>query len=199
MSKLIVLEGLDNCGKDTQIGRLARWITRYGKGLKVVTIPSITDTNLGIVLARNKKHYTNPNQMIAMFIADYYNKIKTIEDNSDHSTIFIANRWYYSTLAYSKDDSLYLHIKYLCGNTDIKPDVVFYLDITVEESLKRQSNTSKGKDQYTNKETLKYAQKVYDMLLTDQTNKFVRVDGTASIKQITDGIIDYLKDINIIQ
>lgn len=197
MSKIIAFEGIDNCGKDTQTSRVARWIERYNKSYNVVRIPSITDTNIGMVITRNKTTMTNPNQMIAMFIADFYNKLNTIANGSSN-TIFVVNRWYYSTLAYSLDDSLYLPIKYLCGNTEIKPDVTFYLDIPIDVALTRQNKTSKGKDRYTNEPTLKYAQKVYDMLLLDKTNKVHRVDGTMTPKQITDYILKYLKNNKII-
>lgn len=197
MSKVIAFEGIDNCGKDTQVNRVTRWLERYTKNYNIVRIPSITDTNIGMVITRNKKLMTNPNQMIAMFIADFYNKLNIIANGSSN-TIFVVNRWYYSTLAYSLDDSLYLPIKYLCGNTEIKPDIIFYLDIPIDVALTRQGKTSKGSDRYTNEPTLKYAQKVYDMLCLDKSNRMVRLDGTKTPKQTTDNIIKYLKQNNII-
>lgn len=197
--KLIVFEGLDNCGKDTQINKLKYRL--QSTGIPAKAIDSVTDTNIGYML-RHKTfdELADPRQLIALFIADFYNKIKEIKYTMSMSdtTLILCNRWYYSTLAYCGDISLIPAIKTMC-NTEFVPDVTYLIDISPEIAIERNKNSSKRKDRYSKLDTLRAAHRIYDAMATDEKNDITVLDGTDSITMLHNEIVADLTSRDIIK
>lgn len=182
--KLIVFEGIDNCGKDTLISHLNYCFKT--KGMLVKVIPSVTDTQLGrlirMITTNRSEMRANNYQLVPMFIADFYSKLDIIEEHLNMGYTVLCNRWFTTTLAYCDSTTSQLAIRNLI-KTDIKPDLLFYMDITVDESLLRNDKANKTKDVYSNRVMLEQAKEVYDKVLTDEFNT-VKINAVLPLKLV---------------
>ena len=190
--KLIAFEGIDNSGKDTALVFLKNIFLNSGK--LVTVIPSVTSTPIGreirLMSTGNTPRAVNPHQLIALFIADFYNKLAMIEDALLEGRVVLCSRWYTSTLAYSQSDSDINAIEKMIV-TDIKPDILFYMDISVEESLHRaKRDRYKPVDMYSTSTYLNRAKSIYDMVLTKEKFNTAKVDASLSIQTVTKYVYD---------
>jgi dTMP kinase len=97
----IVLEGIDGCGKSTQVELLAKRLSRRGK--KVVTLSEPTAGRWGqkIREAARHKDSLSPAEELELFIKDRKEDIKNnIKPALESGQIVILDRYFYSTLAY---------------------------------------------------------------------------------------------------
>lgn len=202
--KLIVFEGIDNCGKDSAILSL-QYCLRDNHNVKA--IPSITNTKLGRLIRQTLIGQSDmrPNnaQLVPMFIADYYNKVNEIEEWKSQGYIVLCNRWYTTIMAYCDLSTSHMSIKNLI-KTDIVPDILFYMDITVKESIRRGKIARKPKDVYDNEFTLKMAKEAYDEIFTKDEERGGElyntriINGMVTRAKIMDNIRVILKDRGIV-
>lgn len=197
--KLIVFEGIDNCGKDTIISHINYCLKT--KGMLVKVIPSVTDTQLGrlirMITTNRSEMRPNNHQLVPMFIADFYSKLDIIEEYISMGYVVLCNRWYTTTLAYCDPSTSHLAIRNLI-RTDIKPDILFYLDITVKESLLRNSTAKKTADVYSNKPMLEQAKEVYDKVLTEDEFNTVSIDANLPLKLVMNYVKRTLEDEGVV-
>lgn len=181
--KLIVFEGIDNCGKDTCILGLKHAFSRSYKDILIV--PSVTTTAIGKeirLLTKYKNNISfNPDQLIPLYIADFYNKLEIVKDGLDQGYVVLCNRWYTSILAYSHRDESLDAIKTLIV-TDIIPDKLYYLNIDVDKAICRIPRSNKQHDVYTNKSYLTRAKSIYDKVLDKNLNT---VEINANLTKVT--------------
>lgn len=135
----IVFEGIDGCGKSTQVELLAKRLRRRGK--KVVTLSEPTAGCWGqkIRALALTKGSLSPAKELELFIKDRKEDIKNnIKPALQAGQIVILDRYFYSTLAYQgargldMDEIRAKHDKFV-----IRPDIVFILDVPVSQALKR--------------------------------------------------------------
>lgn len=194
-TKIIAFEGIDNCGKDTLMYKLKHTLKDY----KIAFIPSVTTTEVG-KLIRIYGRSSNPNreQLVMLYMADFYSKIEMIKDNLFVNDLIFCSRWFSSTMAYCTNDTKQVAIKQLLKDT-IRPDLTFYIKITPEEAMKRQGKGFKITDIYSNKTALQDASERYDVIFQDKFFNAFELDGTytpsmlaseAMSVMLANGIID---------
>ena len=169
--KFIVFEGLDGCGKTTQIDRLISNIddTIYN----VKEFSNISKGPIGLCIRELTRNHIYRNSIFDFQLACLYaselmliaNEIKTLLDNG---TNVICSRWFYSTLAYAgKNPLVYDKIKALYADILI-PDIVIYLEIEdVDITMDRISIRNGHKDVFENKEHLSSTLGVYNKVFAD--------------------------------
>ena len=163
--RFIVLEGIDGCGKTTQIHSLAKWLPNSGlmrKGSKVKLTKEPGGTKLGETLRELLLHPSKeitPGHLaeLLLYAADRAQHVsELILPTLNQGDWVISDRFSGSTIAYQGyGRKLNLEIiKQLEGiaTSGIKPDITFLLNISVETSLnRRQTNKNdrieeEGKD-----------------------------------------------------
>lgn len=204
--KLIVVEGIDGCGKDTQIDMLVDSLNDNGyesvKRANVSTSP--TGRVIREVLSKPELYVSNM-QMATMFMTELYLVDKEIKELLNSGTNVIMSRWYYSTLAYAgKTLSDYLTIKELATFLTCVPDDLIYLDIPVSEAIsritKRDSETDKKLELYESENKLTAISKKYEtvlqMITFDEYTKtnIHKINASNSINDIHD---DIRKSLNV--
>ena len=199
--KLVAFEGIDNSGKDSAMLYFKR--TLNNMGYRTTIIPSVTDTQLGrlirMITTYRAQMRPNNDQLVPMFIADFYNKLEMIEEALVNYDIVLCSRWYTTTLAYCDRTTDMVAIEQLI-HTDIKPDVLFYLQISIKTSLSGNTNSReniKPNDIYTNKMYLTKAKETYDNILNDKYNTVI-IDGELSKDTVYKRIETTLKEKGII-
>lgn len=157
--KLIVFEGIDGCGKSTQIRLLAEALQK--KGREVVMTAEPTDTETGRMLRRALSGAipATPCQMAAMFTLDRI--VHNTAENGITATLergadMLSDRYYYSSLAYQGSLCDYEWVRAMnveCPDIR-KPDLCIFLDISPAEALSRIGKRGEAKEIYEKEETL---------------------------------------------
>ena len=159
--KFIVFEGLDASGKETQAKKTVEYLK--SKGIDAIYTDEPTSSNpIGLFIKDwlAKKFDINSVKSVALlYAADRYEHLKTvILPALERGTWVVCDRYFYSTLAYETaifDESIFDWIEDV-HKFVLKPDAIFYIDITPEESLRRKPVGDRL-------ERMEVQQKVYDV------------------------------------
>ena len=157
--KLIVFEGIDGCGKSTQIKMLANALRARGREVVVTAEPTETETGKMLRRALSGAIPATPCQMAAMFTLDriVHNTAEGgIRETLEKGADMLSDRYYYSSLAYQGSLCDYEWVKGMNVNCpDIKkPDLCIFLDISPKEALARIGKRGEAKEIYEKEDTL---------------------------------------------
>ncbi len=203
--KFIVFEGIDGSGKTTQAKKLYEHLK--DKGLKTVLTKEPGGTNIGKEIRKillNKDYNIPPIAELLLYEADRNIHISTfVKPKLHNGYIVISDRYIYSTLAYQSfgrgiDRNLVDYLNSL-ATEDLKPDIVFLLDIPVEEGLNRIGKI-RSKDRI-EKEDINFHLKLREgflKLAEENRDIFCIIDGKENINSIFDKILNILKEKKLI-
>ncbi|KAL2509583.1 P-loop containing nucleoside triphosphate hydrolase superfamily protein [Forsythia ovata] len=186
---LIVLEGLDRCGKTSQSSRLLQYLEGLGHAVESWRFPDRT-TSVGQMISSylaNKSHLDD-HTIHLLFSANRWEKRSLMESKLKSGTTLIIDRYSYSGVAFSSAKGL--DMKW-CKSPEmglLAPDLVLYLDISPEKAAERGGY---GEERYEQLEFQKKVAQSYKML-SDASWKII--DATLPIedveKQLTETVLD---------
>lgn len=186
--KFVVIEGLDRCGKTTQVNAIVDQLEAVEMGFpnRQTASGRICDSYL-----RDKIGPTNDQMIHLMFAANRWEQQSTILDTLNAGKDIICSRYSYSGVAYDMAKGM---DREWCAATEvglIEPDLIVYLDIDPSEAAKRGQY---GEEKY---ERLAFQMKVRDSFDTILTNneKCMRIAATLAPEKITKIILDLIKDL----
>ena len=151
--KFVVIEGIDGCGKTTQINQLSKWLNGTNlipenNQLIITREPGGTQLGQSIrSLLLDTSKASNPNSITELLLyaadrAQHVNEI--IRPSLNKGDWVISDRYCGSTLAYQgygrKLDKKLIKNLEIIATQGISPDITFLLDIPIEESIKRRIN-----------------------------------------------------------
>jgi dTMP kinase len=177
----MVLEGIDGCGKETQI-RLLR--EKYADAA-VFKYPTKGFQMLNDYLER--KLELAPKSLFLLFLSDIANEQKKVKEALDAGRMVILDRYVFSTIAYELVDIHFPQAKKIVeGIGFLKPDAVILLDITPEVSQERKKK-QKQLDRY--EENREYLAKVRENFLRLEEERFLtpnwhKVDASRSVEEV---------------
>ena len=203
VSKLIVYEGIDGCGKDTQINLMDDKLKSLG--YDTIVLSNVSDSPIGKSIREvlsNKEYYISSMQMACLFLSELFLVDKQIKEYLNNGKTVIMSRWFYSTLAYAGDKlNDYLAIKDISDRLICKPDYLIYLDIdpeiAMERITKRDDTTDKKLELYENTSRLARIHKKYELVLDmvsfemKYTN-IIKVDASKTIEEVFTDIYEQL-------
>ena len=151
--KFIVIEGIDGCGKTTQIEELSKWIPKSGllkKNSKLITTREPGGSLLGkklrgLILENNTNYKPSSLAELLLYSADRAEHVsKIISPALRNNDWVISDRFSDSTLAYQGygrniDLEIIKNIESIVCQGEC-PDLTFFLDISPEESILRRKN-----------------------------------------------------------
>ncbi len=146
----IVFEGIDGCGKSTQINHLSEWLPESGlmpKKSKLLITREPGGTILGnsirkLLLNNSKEESPQPVTELLLYAADRAQHVnQVIVPAIQNGDWVISDRFSSSTMAYQGfgRDLNKILIKRLeeISTQGLKPDITFLLNLTVSESIQR--------------------------------------------------------------
>ena len=151
--KFIVIEGIDGCGKTTQIDEISRWLPTselMGKDSKLIKTREPGGSLLGkklrnLILENNKNNKPSSLAELLLYSADRAEHVsKIISPALEKEDWVISDRFADSTLAYQGyGRNINLEIiknieSIVCQGE--QPDLTIFLEITAEESILRRKN-----------------------------------------------------------
>ena len=151
--KFIVIEGIDGCGKTTQIDELSKWLPKSGlikKESKLITTREPGGSQLGkklrsLILDNNENNKPSSLAELLLYSADRAEHVsKIISPALKNDDWVISDRFSDSTLAYQgygRNINLEIikNIESIVCQGEY-PDLTFFLEISPEESILRRKN-----------------------------------------------------------
>ncbi|KAH0656035.1 hypothetical protein KY285_030917 [Solanum tuberosum] len=176
---LIVLEGLDRCGKTSQSGRLYKYLDEQGHSVESWRFPD-RNTGVGQMISSYlaNKSQLDDHAIHLLFSANRWEKRSLMEEKLKSGTTLIVDRYSYSGVAFSSAKGLDIE---WCKAPEIgllAPDLVVYLDISPEKAAERGGY---GDERY---EQLEFQKKVAGSYLSLRDSSWKVIDATHSIEDV---------------
>lgn len=135
----IVLEGVDRCGKTTQVARLVEALQAQGLAAEAIRFPDRTTTIGTMINAYLAKAADLDDHAIhLLFSANRWEAVGALKAKLAAGTTLVCDRYAYSGVAFSSaKKGIDFDWCKQCDRGLPKPDVVIYLDISTEAAAKR--------------------------------------------------------------
>ena len=201
--KFIVIEGIDGCGKTTQIDEISKWLPHsglMGKNSKLVKTREPGGSLLGkklrnLILDNNKNNKPSALAELLLYSADRAEHVsKIISPALEKEDWVICDRFADSTLAYQGyGRNINLEIiknieSIVCQGEN--PDLTIFLDISAKESITRRKHLVPDRIE---SEGIKFLEKVNEgfKLIAKEKNWKV-ISATQNVKSISNEIKETL-------
>ncbi|ADD01413.1 thymidylate kinase [Thermoanaerobacter italicus Ab9] len=197
--KFISFEGIDGCGKTTQIKFLKEYLLKKGYNILVLREPG--GTNVGekvrdILL--DKYNFISPVTEMLLYASS---RAQLVEEKIlpaiEEGKIVLLDRFV---------DSSYVYQGYARGlgiekvkivneiaTMGILPDVTIYIDITPEEAMKRRGKREADRLERESWDFHKKVREGYIKLVKEYPKRFVFINGMQEIVKVHQDIIDAVK------
>lgn len=190
--KLIVFEGIDGAGGEEQSNKLLQYLQEKGIPTEKLTYPDYNGP-VGNLIHEflHKKYDFNVNVQFLLHAADRIKDTDKIRQFLNEGRVVICDRYYTSILGYQCGQGFPLEkaLKIADMFEVPKPDIIIYLKISPETSVKRKAGEKGGGDNLDRNESNKELQEklinFYDKLIEDQVwSSWYVIDGEKSIEEV---------------
>jgi dTMP kinase len=195
---LITFEGIDGCGKSTQIQLLKGYLDGKGISVHIFREPGGTALSEEIrTLLLHSKEEINPVTEMLLFSAArsqlIAEKVKPLLANDE---IVILDRFYDSTTAYQgygRSSAPIDQIKSLneMASHGLIPDLTFYMKLSYSESRKRTEKNEKDRMELSGEAFFNRVIKGFDNLALHES-RVIAIDAMKSATEIHNEIVSYL-------
>ena len=197
--KFITFEGIDGCGKSTQVKKLVEFFNKTKKTAIFVREPGgtqISEEIREILLNRHLEDISDRTEALLMTGSRSQLTHEIIIPNLSRGLHVVADRYSDSTLAY-QGGGRQIDIEWLIrlnqfATYDIEPNVTFYIDVLPEEALKRK-NQEKDRIEMAGIELQSRVRNAYLEIAKRFQSRYLIIDGHDSIDNIHDIIISHIK------
>lgn len=200
----ITFEGIDGCGKSTQVKILVELLNNFANNTILVREPggtTISEEIREILLHRHLADISDRTEALLMTGSRAQLTYEIILPNLIKGKNVVADRFYDSTLAYQgggrKLDLNWLIKLNRFATYDLEPDVTFFIDVLPEEASIRKSR-EKDRIERAGIELQTLVRNSYLELQSIFKERFVLIDGHESIETIHSTILEELRRRNII-
>lgn len=192
---LIVLEGIDQCGKTTTSKLLKNKLEELNLKTIIQTFPD-KSTLIGNVINSYLQGNTklSPQESHLLYSINRHEKKNFMEEKLYNNYNIICDRYIFSGIAYSLANGLDYNF---CLNTEqylIKPDLTFYFDISISETNKRRKSLKT--DIY---ETSNFQTKVKEAYSKIKNKDWIIINAEQTPEEITDIILKHILNIKNIK
>lgn len=199
----ITFEGLDFCGKSTQVDLLKKHFEKEGKTVKIIREPGgvkISEKIRDILLDHENSEMFSETELL-LFSASRSQLVREkiipfLKDNF----VVISDRFHDSSIAYQGfgrgiNPKFVIDLqKFAIG--DAAPDLTFYIDIPVTEVLKRKQKFNVGELDRIEVSENNFYEKVREgyEFISKNEERFKRIDGLMTIDQVHSEILSFIKN-----
>ena len=200
----ITFEGIDGCGKSTQVKMLVESMNSVEKNTILVREPggtTISEEIREILLHRHLSDISDRTEALLMTGSRAQLTYEIVMPNLINGKNVVAVRFYVSSLAYQgggrKLDLDWLIKLNHFATYELEPDVTFLVDILPEEASKRKSK-EEDRIERAGIELQALVRNTYLELSIKFKERFVVIDGHETIENIHTSILDELRRRQII-
>ena len=189
--KIFVLEGIDGSGKTSQILRLQNTLKRQGRKVKIMCE---TKNKLANNLGENLKKGESLKQMLLFGAL----RVETIKDMLEsEEEIVIYDRFILSSIAYQCQKDIRMEMitkrvnELILSFYGVKPLLTIYLDIELQEAIKRIENREKRKVSEEEEKILRKAKLLYEK----HSNEMKVINSNKTIEEVSSEIEKLVKNV----
>ena len=201
MNRFISFEGIDGSGKTTQIEILINKLKSANEKAISFREPggtSISESIREILLNNKNSTLTDTAESLLFFASRSQLLSDKIIPLTNQGYFVICDRFNDSTIAYqgygNKIDLNYLHtLSDYCVN-DFKPDLTFFLDISVDLSMKRRTMKLSDRIESRGEDYLEKVRSGFLEIADNNPKRFITIDGTDNKTNISNKIWDIVSD-----
>ncbi|MCC5634633.1 dTMP kinase [Nostoc sp. CHAB 5844] len=202
--KLIVFEGVEGCGKTTQMQLCCQWLENLGISVIVTREPGGTELGLHLrrlLLEKSEDKPVADVTELLLYAADRAQHVEQkLKPNLALGKYILCDRYTDSTVAYQGygrglNMSLIEQLNYI-ATAGLTSDLTIWLDVDVEMGLSRKRGDAVPLDRI-EQETIAFHRRVshgYSKLAAAHPSRIVRVDGSLSKETVHGVIQDILRD-----
>ena len=185
---LVIFEGLDNCGKTTLVEMIKNYYLNIGVDAE---ISKEFETNIGRELKQMAKEGTlDPILKAYLFATDRYIRMKNIKLEDLKNKVMLFDRYVPSAIAYRMAEGVNKDWVTNINSVFPKADIGFFIDITPNESVKRNTDTK-----FNIKATPEHLNKVRDAYLSIlEENNLIYINGMQTIEKIFNEVIQKIEE-----
>jgi dTMP kinase len=194
MAGLVVLEGIDGCGKSSVAKIVAKKL-----GTRAVLHREPTDSWIGEAVRRGDSRKVSPYTDALLFMADRSMHTLDIIELIKKGKLVVCDRYYHSTVAYQaaflKPTFQGDAFKWLLDanlKISIHPDLTVLLTIPPELGLER-IRSRRALSRFERLDFLKEVHKNY-LKLARIDNSIVRIDATRSLAKVVDEVLKLIRE-----
>ncbi len=200
--KFIVLEGLDGCGKSTQLKRLSERLQAQGERVILTAEPTGFETGGYLRRILSESQEKNMYLQAALFLADRLEHITHPETGIlqylEQGYTVICDRYYYSSFAYqgtASDIDWVMNINLGCPQM-LTPDLAIFLDVNPDTCKERIDQVREKPELYEKdlslmREIRNNFLTVFDKLKDRQT--IAIIDANKSLDEVEKEIFDHVQ------
>lgn len=184
----ISFEGIDGSGKSTQIKLLCEKLLEEGYEVEVFREPGGTDISEQIrhILLNSKSEIDPVTEMLLFSAARSQLIAGKVLPLLEKGTVVILDRFYDSTTAYQGYGRKAVSLEQIRALNEMashrrKPDLTFYLRISLEEAKKRTESLEKDRMEISGDEFFSRVIEGYDKL-AETEERFVTIDASADLQ-----------------
>ena len=201
MNRFISFEGIDGSGKTTQIELLINKLKSANEKAISFREPggtSISESIREILLNNKNSTLTDTAESLLFFASRSQLLSDKIIPLTNQGYFVICDRFNDSTIAYqgygNKIDLNYLHtLSDYCVN-DFKPDLTFFLDISVDLSMKRRTMKLSDRIESRGEDYLEKVRSGFLEIADNNPKRFIIIDGADNKTNISNKIWDIVSD-----
>lgn len=195
----ITFEGLDFCGKSTQVELLEKYLIEQGREVKIIREPGgtgISEKIRNILLDKKNAEMLIETELV-LFAASRAQLVGEVIIPAMRKNVFvISDRFHDSSIAYQafgrgiKLEFVDELQKFVIGAA--VPNITFFIDTPIEEIVRRKSSVKKIDLDRIERSQVDFYEKVRDgyIYLARRESRFKTIDGTLDIPQIHEMIVD---------
>jgi len=204
----IALEGIDGCGKTTQVEKLAEYFKGKGRDVVVTREPRkeglIGDLARKILLGQIKVPSVSLQYLFSADRSIHHEEL--VLPSLEKGKVVISDRCFWSAIVYGildrtggkydkKDSDLLLISQSILSmyHQFTVPDYTFYLKIQLEESLKRIKGKKDGKEIYETRDKIAKVLSGYGYLQDRFKGEITTIKGEGEVDEVTKRMIKVLK------
>lgn len=202
----ITFEGIDLSGKSTQAKLLYDYLRRKKRKVILVREPGGTHTSeriRDILLDKSHKKMVALTEFLLFSASRHQLTEEVIKPHLNKGFFVICDRYYDSSTAYQGyggkiEMNIIKEINKIASNK-LNPDITFFVDIDMTESIRRRTAMKKSRDRMESKKSA-YFEKVikgYRKLAVMHKDRFVKLNGRKSIEELQIEIINTLRKRNV--
>ena len=195
----ISFEGIDGCGKSTQVKMLVEYLNQSGSETIMVREPGgtkISEEIRDILLNRHLDNICDRTEALLMTGSRSQLTNEIILPNLKKGLNVVADRYYDSTLAY-QGGGRELDLEWLIklnhfATYNLDPNITFFIDIDPKEAQKRK-NQEEDRIERAGIDLQARVRNAYIELAQRFKERYVSIDGNASVNTIHEKIINEIK------
>jgi dTMP kinase len=194
----ITFEGIDFCGKSTQVELLEKFLRERGEKVEVLREPGGTEISEKIrkILLDKENHKMFMEAELLLFAASRAQLVReVIIPKLQEGYFILSDRFHDSSVAYQGygrgiDLDFVSKLQNFAIDSAV-PDITFFIDITLEEMKKRKAIFGKGNLDRIERSENEFYEKIRKgyIELSEREERFVRIDGMRTVEEIHEEIV----------